>query len=276
MQDKICRILNSYGIELCSPVPLSSCNIVRAYKLKNNGFDQFSDLTAYMIAVPYFTEHKIKNISSYAVPRDYHAYFKDLFGKVIPVLQQTFPSYIFAGYSDNSPIDERSAAAMSGIGIIGENGMLITEKYSSFVFLGEIITNMPIPHATALPIKKCISCGKCKDICPMKNSGICLSELTQKKGELTKEEEDIMAKYGYAWGCDLCQNVCPHTTKAINEGTIYTNIDFFRDSLIPKLSSEMIISMSDTDFYERAYSWRKRETILRNLKILEENDKTNN
>ena len=60
------------------------------------------------------------------------------------------------------------------------------------------------------------------------------------------------------------------TEKAIKNGTIYTDIDFFKDGLIPIITSDFIDSMSDAEFGSRAYSWRKRATIKRNLDILEE------
>ena len=99
--------------------------------------------------------------------------------------------------------------------------------------------------------------------------GQCLSALTQKKGELAQDEINAIKKYGSAWGCDICQQVCPHTEKAKKNGTIYTNIEYFKTDLTPHLTSDLVRSMSDAKFSMRAYSWRKKDTILRNLEILE-------
>lgn len=100
----------------------------------------------------------------------------------------------------------------------------------------------------------------------------CLSSLTQKKGELTEIEQEMIKKYASAWGCDICQEVCPYTERALKGGSIYTNIEFFKESRTPYLTSEAIENMSDEEFLSRAYSWRGRQTILRNLKILKGED----
>lgn len=269
MIDFLKKLLADMKIDLISPIPLSKCRIVRPYKLTRCGFDDHTKLTAIMIAVPYLVKHEKRNISAYASPKDYHLFFKELFGKVIPLLEEKYQDFRFCGFADDSPINERDAAASAGLGIIGENMMLITEKYSSYIFLGEIITDMPIASAKAYPIKKCDGCGKCRRACPMDKIGVCLSALTQKKGELSDGEKKAILDHNSAWGCDICQEVCPHTLKAIEEGTIYTEIDFFKNDLTPYLTSKILSEMSDEEFSSRAYSWRGRMTINRNLLLFE-------
>jgi epoxyqueuosine reductase QueG len=72
-----------------------------------------------------------------------------------------------------------------------------------------------------------------------------------------------------AWGCDICQNACPVTARAKKAGTLYTTIPFFTDSALPHLSAELVQNMPDEEFATRAYSWRGRAVILRNLELLE-------
>ena len=272
MINNLKSVFTDMGIDLIGAIRLKDCKIVREYKLKKS-FNDVSSLTAIMIAVPYLVKCDSRNLSAYATSRDYHIFFKELFNTVIPYLEADYPEYSFCGFADDSPIDERDAAASAGLGIIGENGMLITEKYSSYVFLGEIITDMPIAVEAPYPIRKCEGCGKCRDACPMSEIGVCLSALTQKKGALDENEIKAIKKYGSAWGCDICQEVCPHTKRAIKSNTIYTNIDFFKSKTAPILTLDLLDKMSDEEFSERAYSWRGRPTIRRNLEILEANEK---
>ena len=117
---------------------------------------------------------------------------------------------------------------------------MINEKYSSFVFIGEIITD-EILNCDVQEIEYCINCGACDLSCPV-NMEIskCLSSITQKKGELTNNEIEIIKKHGCAWGCDICQNACPYTKLAIKSKSIYTNVEFFKKERTPHLTSTMI------------------------------------
>jgi len=134
MTEYLKALLSERKIDLVSPVSLSESLITRGYKLDRCGFGKESPLTALMIAVPYLTPAENRNISAYAVPRDYHLFYKELFDDILPRLREKYPEYRFFGFADDSPIDERQAAAMAGLGILGDNGMLITEKYSSYIF----------------------------------------------------------------------------------------------------------------------------------------------
>lgn len=262
-------LLNEYKIDTVSALKLSDCKILREYKLKNAGFTNYDSLFVYIFAIPYYPRGiEKRNVSMYATPRDYHAYFEKLSKELTSRLSKKYPHFKFTSFCDNSPIDEIHAAASSGLGVIGKNRLLITEKYSSYVFLGEIITDMPTKECKIQEIRSCINCGKCISVCPMNEIGECLSSLTQEKGALTSHKTEAIKKYGSAWGCDICQEACPYTKKAIRSGSIFTPIDFFNNNLIPYLDKETILSMGDEEFSARAYSWRKRETILRNLDIL--------
>jgi epoxyqueuosine reductase QueG len=97
----------------------------------------------------------------------------------------------------------------------------------------------------------------------------CLSALTQKKGLLNDAEQGAVLAHGCAWGCDRCQEACPVTKQAKKSGSIYTTIPFFKDNAIPHLTADTIRAMSEEEFASRAYSWRGREVVLRNLELLE-------
>ena len=273
MINEILTLLYERGISVAGAVSLSDCVIKRGYKLERAGLSDFENLTAIIMAVPYLSPTKCKNLSSYAVSRDYHGYFAQFFDEFLPMLRSKYPNNRFIGFTDDSPIIETDAAAKAGLGVIGENHMLITEKYSSYVFLGEIITDV---HAdiSPSPVLHCHGCGACKKACPESKYGVCLSALTQKKGELSQEEQEAILSHGSVWGCDICQEVCPYTKKAIKAGTIYTDIDYFKKELIPILTLEDIDKMSDTEFSQRAYSWRGKAVISRNLTLMENSKKS--
>lgn len=257
------------GIRLFAPIPLSACRVGRKYLLDRAEIDPTAG-TAILLAIPYFTRaaDSERNLSAYAVPRDYHLFFRDLFDDLLPRLRERYPNDRFAGFADHSPIDERDAAAQAGLGIIGKNGMLITERYSSYVFLGEVITSATLP-CSAREIRYCEDCGACRRACPMEEIGTCLSALTQKKGTLTDAEEETIRRYGSVWGCDICGEVCPHTRRALLAGTIDSEIPFFSEQTVSRLTLSDLDAMDDAAFSARAFAWRGRETIRRNLLLFE-------
>ncbi len=259
-------------IDCYGAIPLSACRIVKPYLLEQEGIESGSVI---LLAIPYYTpacDDPNRNISAYAVSKDYHFYFKKLFEELLPLLREAYPACKFAAFADHSPIDEPDAAAKAGLGIRGKNHLLITPKYSSYVFFGEIITDMELP-CRAGEIKECENCGRCMSRCPFEESNGCLSALTQKKGELTASEAATILRHGSAWGCDICQEVCPHTQRARQSGSIYSPIPYFAEEPIPCLHTESLASMSEEAFSLRAYAWRKKETILRNLNLLEQSQK---
>ena len=263
------KLLSERGITLAAPVPLSALTVTRPYLLERNGI---TNGTAFLFAVPYYTtacDDCARNISCYAVSADYHRFFGALFEEILPILREKFPQNRFVGFTDHSPIAEGEAAVKAGLGMFGCNHLFLTKAHSSFVFLGEIMTDALIP-CEVKEISVCTACGACKKACPV---GLdvtgCLSALTQKKGTLTSEEKQVLLEHGMAWGCDTCQLVCPVTKAAKKAGTLYSSIPFFNHNTIPHLTADAVRAMSDEEFSARAYSWRGREVILRNLEILE-------
>ena len=87
--------------------------------------------------------------------------------------------------------------------------------------------------------------------------------MTQRKGDLTEYEIALMKKVNTVWGCDECQRYCPY-----NKEPRLTPIPFFYLDRIPKLTSEIVDAMSKDKFAKRAFAWRGRKTVERNLKHL--------
>ena len=276
MIEKIKSLLKKENIFLYSFYPLELCVIKKQYLLDRAGI---SSGFAVIFAIPYYTKacEEQRNISSYAVCRDYHLFIKELEGRIIPTLKKDHPDTPFAMFADHSPIDERDAAVRSGIGVIGKNGLLITKPYSSYVFIGELIVGAELAkdHYEESELRYCENCGLCQKACPWlcSESNECLSAMTQKKGALTASESELIKRYGL-WGCDICTEVCPHTHRAIKENTIYSPIEFFNRETIPYLTYDIVAEMDDDNFMQRAYSWRGRDTILRNTEIAEKEYET--
>lgn len=267
----LCKFFEKKRIDCFAPIPLGDCRITRPYLLERAGI---ADGSVIVLAIPYASSACIdpeRNLSAYAVSKDYHGFFQSLFDELLPKLKARFPQYRFAGFADHSPIAEAEAAAAAGLGIIGKNHLLITPKYSSYVFLGELITDAKLP-CKASPISYCEDCGACMRRCPAATIGCCLSALTQKKGDLTEAEKAQILSHGSVWGCDICQEVCPHTKKALQNGTIFSPIPYFEEHSLPHLTLGALQRMSDEEFCTRAYSWRGRSVIERNLKLFEQTE----
>ncbi len=266
--------LSEYGIDLCGVLPLRECTIKRPYLLERAGFDEDRQAQAYVciFAVPYLTpasDTPHRNLSAYAVSEDYHLFFAQLYDTLLARLRQDHPAHRFAAFVDHSPIDEIEAAVCAGLGVRGRHHLLLTERHSSYVFLGEIITDLALtPTPTALPkhLRVCHNCGACLSACPMQaERGECRSALTQKKGVLSEEETQCLIAFPSLWGCDICQEVCPYTAHARKRGTLYTNIPFFHQNAVAHLSLDILDAMDDATFSRRAYAWRGRDVIRRNL-----------
>ncbi len=202
------------------------------------------------------------NLSKYAVSRDYHDILKEYLQLVVEKLKAEYPENSFEWFCDNSPIPEVKAAVEAGLGVKGENGLLINERYGSFCFIGEVVTDLKLPVNDVIK-RECLKCGACKNSCPggaLKekefNKELCFSHLTQKKGELPIEAEIYIKKNNIIWGCDRCQDECP-----MNKNISVTPIKEFFDSAKPWYN------MGDS-VAGRAFSWRGEAVINRNLKIM--------
>ena len=218
-----------------------------------------------VLLFPYYLgdgKYEDSDISKYAVVPDYHNIIIDILQGTSAKLNESYPDEEFIVFTDSSPIPEVKAAINAGLGVKGLNGLFINEIYGSWVFIGEIVTTMELTPSSTKNTR-CISCGRCVAACPTKaiaENGIipekCLSYITQKKGDLTAEQQQLIKKSGCAWGCDICQNVCP-----MNKSVIASPIEQFKNGAEFK-------ARTDSDISDRAYAWRGEKVIKRNLEIL--------
>lgn len=214
--------------------------------------------------IPYYAGQKTTNLSVYAQPRDYHGYIRLLSQRFARFLEERGSKADFAAFADSSPIDERDAALRAGLGFLGENGLLIHPEYGSFVFIGEMFLSRAFSPEPISEIRRCPDCGECRKACPTgairdPKRSLCLSLISQKK-ELTEEESALLDAATCKWGCDLCQNVCP-----FNRNARETSIPFFREGHVSELT-EAAIEAPKEEFLTRAFSWRGRNILRRNMK----------
>ena len=230
----------------------------------------------------YFPQPENANICKYASLPDYHDAFSEKLEVVAEKLRETFPDNVFDVYVDKSPVDEKKAALRAGLGVKGRNSLLITKKHGSFVFLGSVCSDIRI-GCDSCPDSCCENCGLCERSCPVGaiadgklDFNLCLSAVTQRKGELTDAEKVAIRKSGIAWGCDVCQNVCPNNRPLAGLFSEFAGAN--RDNLIYRLEPEQLQGLTERQFREkfrgRAFIWRGRKTLLRDLEIVSGEDMT--
>ena len=260
-------IMESFGARFSASLALSLAPRIndRDYAFPENG-------VVIPFYIPYFVGEE-SNLACFAASPDYHALAAAAFRECAAFAEEN--GIFFRAFADVSPFAEVALAAMCGLGVIGDHGMLITELHSSFVVLGEIVTD---PKGAAdLPagdgkISDCEHCGACRAACPtnaLDDRSLCISAITQKKGELTENERDVIRRTRSPWGCDRCALACPHTLRAAENGTLETDVDYFRRNRLGIVTSADIENMSDEEYASYTFSWRRREVMIRNLRIIE-------
>lgn len=116
---------------------------------------------------------------------------------------------------DTSPFLEKPYGAKAGLGFLGKNTLLINEKFGSAINLGFILTEIDLPEKTKVIKKSCGNCNKCIEVCPTQalseqyilDPKMCISYLTMEAKEIPEEPRE---RWGYIYGCDICQAVCPY------------------------------------------------------------------
>ncbi|HLE25514.1 MAG TPA: tRNA epoxyqueuosine(34) reductase QueG [Thermodesulfobacteriota bacterium] len=160
-------------------------------------------------------------ISRYAWGDDYHDIMKKKLQILLESIKANSPQEIKARvYVDTGPVLERVYGKYSGIGWFGKNTCLINQKVGSWIFVGEIITNIELDYDNTAP-DRCGTCTRCIDACPtgallepyVLDSRRCISYLTiEYRGMIPLEHRDKTGNN--IFGCDICQDVCPWNRRA--------------------------------------------------------------
>ncbi|MGG0460238.1 tRNA epoxyqueuosine(34) reductase QueG [Priestia aryabhattai] len=204
--------------------------------------------------------------------QDYHMVLRDRLQKLEAFIKEKVPAAILQSMVDTGELSDRAVAERAGIGWSGKNCAIITPEFGSYVYLGEMITDIPFPPDK--PIEDgCGTCNKCVDVCPtgalvtggQLNSQRCIAFLTQTKGFLAEEFRSKLGNRLY--GCDTCQTVCPE-----NKGKdFHFHPEMEPDPELAKPKLKPLLTMSNREFKEKfghvSGSWRGKKPIQRNAII---------
>ncbi|WP_185609739.1 tRNA epoxyqueuosine(34) reductase QueG [Listeria booriae] len=204
---------------------------------------------------------------------DYHTVLREKLAKLETFITELVPEAQFKSMVDTGELSDVAVAERAGLGWRGKNTLLISPEFGSFIYLGEMVTNLPL--APDKPMGDlCGDCNKCVEACPTgsllgegkMNPKICLSYLSQTKGFLDEKYRDVL--HNRLYGCDTCQVVCPY-----NRGH-----DFhFHEAMEPnpelvKPELKPLLSISNKEFKAKfgpmAGSWRGKKPIQRNAIIV--------
>jgi epoxyqueuosine reductase len=195
-------------------------------------------------------------ISRYARGRDYHKVIAKKIKHMLELITTRLPESVgaeFRWWVDFGPFMERAYGTTAGLGYLGKNGMLINRKLGSYFFLAEIVTSLELKpdDPQAINHGRCGSCTLCIDACPTDaivgdgviDSALCLSYWTIENP--MKTPDSIASKIGLnMFGCDICQEVCPHKGRA----QVTTHAELLPDAGVGEfLSIDRVLSIETRD-----------------------------
>jgi len=200
---------------------------------------------------------------------DYHTALRERLTLLKAWLEERVHNVRIESMVDTGALSDRAVAERAGIGWSGKNCSIITPEFGSYVYLGELVTN--IPFAPDKPMEdECGDCRLCLDVCPtgalieggQLNSQRCIAFLTQTKGYLPDEFRSHIGNRLY--GCDTCQTVCPKNKGKIN----WIHEEFKPDPELAKPLLTPLLTISNREFKEKfghvSGSWRGKKPIQRN------------
>ncbi|WP_445486450.1 tRNA epoxyqueuosine(34) reductase QueG [Niallia sp. 03133] len=203
---------------------------------------------------------------------DYHVVLRDRLQKLEKYIMERVPDARCKSMVDTGELVDRAVAQRAGIGWSGKNCAIITPEFGSYVYLGEMITNLPLTPDAPME-DQCGTCNKCVEVCPtgaliqggQLNAQRCIAFQTQTKGFLAEEFREKLGNRIY--GCDTCQTVCPK-----NKGMdFHLHEEMEPDPEIAKPLLLPLLQISNREFKEKyghiSGSWRGKKPIQRNALI---------
>ena len=198
---------------------------------------------------------------------DYHYVLQDKLDRLAKGIEELTADFEYKGMVDTGALVDTAVAQRAGIGFIGKNGLVISKEFGSYMFLGELITNLDIEPDQPVDYG-CGDCNRCVTACPTScligdgsmNAKRCLSFQTQDKGVMELEFRKKIKTVIY--GCDICQICCPYNKGLDNPLATEIDPDLSHPELLP------FLELSNGQFKEKfghvAGSWRGKNILQRN------------
>jgi len=215
-------------------------------------------------------------ISKYAFGKDYHEVIREKLNKLIESIKINVGEIHGRGFVDSAPVLERTWAQRSGLGWVGKNGNLINKENGSFFFIATLITDLDLEPDEPFAKDYCGTCTRCIDACPtdailpgkIVDGSKCISYFTIELKDMLIPTEMKGKFENWAFGCDICQDVCPWNrfSKPTNE------IEFTPLPGILNISTKEWEAMTEEKFKSifrhSALNRSKLKGIQRNLKFI--------
>ncbi len=215
-------------------------------------------------------------VARYALGDDYHDLMKDRLHQLADFIRGSFGGQTRAGV-DTAPIMERELAGRAGLGWVGKNTCIIDPRIGSFILLGQVLTTIELAPDAPMT-DHCGTCTRCIDACPTAaitgpyqlDARRCISYLTiEHRGEIDPDLRPMVGDWLY--GCDICQDVCPHNSKLPAATGPALQPRFPTGSL----DVREVLKWTDEEYRERlrgsAMKRVKLPILQRNARIVQEN-----
>ncbi|HZX21779.1 MAG TPA: tRNA epoxyqueuosine(34) reductase QueG [Clostridia bacterium] len=211
--------------------------------------------------------------------KDYHIVLMDKLEMLAGFIAGEYDGFEYRPFVDTGPLVDRYLANRAGIGFYGYNSAIINEDFGSWIFLGYMITNIPFKRDKSLKYKSCLGCNLCIEHCPTSaiegpykfDANKCLSNVLQQKKPIQKEILPVIGDRIY--GCDTCQDVCPHN-RDIKKMTAK---EFMPTGLSDGVDLIQLLRISNKEFNSlfsgNASGWIGKKTLQRNAIIALGNSK---
>ena len=201
---------------------------------------------------------------------DYHYVLQDKLDRLAKGIEELTADFEYKGMVDTGALVDTAVAQRAGIGFIGKNGLVISKEFGSYMFLGELITNLDIEPDQPVDYG-CGDCNRCVTACPTScltgdgsmNAKRCLSFQTQDKGVMDLEFRKKIKTVIY--GCDICQICCPYNKGLDNPLATEIDPDLSHPELLPFL--ELSNGQFNEKFGHVSCSCRGKNILKRNAII---------